>query len=226
MRFRDRRPTRTANRGGSAFHVLRRRSRVWPQQPVADLIRTPARPQRREASPVRHQHSQDLTDDGGRPARPFGASPRGGVSVCRYPLPFPAAQASFRDEVPGGPVGSITRAARRQMHPNQRAATSPMGFSASRRNQPRRSLARRLASPAPSAPRVSHPLSGFIPSRPRGSISRHIHPQAFGPPELLPLSQPLRLSTPSALVPSRSRLPPHRSVNASRGAATSELSSG
>jgi hypothetical protein len=87
----------------------------------------------------------------------------------------------------------------------QRTATPPMGFGASRRNQPRGSLARRLASPAPSALRVSHPLSGLIPSRPRGSVSRHIRPQAFGPPELFPLSQPLRLSTPSALLPSRSR---------------------
>jgi hypothetical protein len=84
-------------------------------------------------------------------------------------------------------------------------ATPPMGFGASRRNQPRGSLARRLASPAPSAPRVSHPLSGFIPSRPRGFVSRHFRPQAFGPPEPFPPSQPLRLSAPCALLPSRSR---------------------
>jgi len=38
----------------------------------------------------------------------------------------------------------------------------------------------RIASPTPSALRVSHPLSGFIPSSPRGFISRHIRPQAFG----------------------------------------------
>lgn len=34
----------------------------------------------------------------------------------------------------------------------------------------------RIASPTPSALRVSHSLSGFIPPTPRGSISRHIHP--------------------------------------------------
>jgi hypothetical protein len=48
-------------------------------------------------------------------------------------------------------------------------------FNAFRRNQMRRSL-RWIASPAPSAPRVSHPLSGFIPAHPRGYISSHIHP--------------------------------------------------
>lgn len=37
-------------------------------------------------------------------------------------------------------------------------------------------VARRLASPTPSAPRVSHSLSGFLPASPRGSISRHIRP--------------------------------------------------
>lgn len=34
----------------------------------------------------------------------------------------------------------------------------------------------RIASPTPSALRVSHSLSGFTPPTPRGSISRHIHP--------------------------------------------------
>jgi hypothetical protein len=33
-----------------------------------------------------------------------------------------------------------------------------------------------LASPAPSALRVSHPLSGLIPPGPRGFVSRHIRP--------------------------------------------------
>jgi len=41
-------------------------------------------------------------------------------------------------------------------------------------------VARRIASPAPSALRVSHPPSGFIPSQPRGLVSCHIRPQAFG----------------------------------------------
>lgn len=37
-------------------------------------------------------------------------------------------------------------------------------------------VTRRLASPTPSAPRVSHSLSGFLPANPRGSVSRHIRP--------------------------------------------------
>jgi hypothetical protein len=41
--------------------------------------------------------------------------------------------------------------------------------------EPGRSLYR-FASPAPSALRVSHPLSGLIPPWPRGSVSRHIRP--------------------------------------------------
>jgi hypothetical protein len=35
---------------------------------------------------------------------------------------------------------------------------------------------RRFTSPAPSALRVSHPLSGLIPPGPRGSVSHHIRP--------------------------------------------------
>jgi hypothetical protein len=38
----------------------------------------------------------------------------------------------------------------------------------------------RITTPTPSARRVSHPLSGFIPSKPRGFVSRHIRPQASG----------------------------------------------
>jgi hypothetical protein len=41
-------------------------------------------------------------------------------------------------------------------------------FVAFRRSQMRRSLTRWIASPAPSALRVSHPLSGLIPAHPRG----------------------------------------------------------
>jgi hypothetical protein len=41
--------------------------------------------------------------------------------------------------------------------------------------EPRRSL-RRFTSPAPSALRVSHPLSGLSPPGPRGFVSRHIRP--------------------------------------------------
>lgn len=37
-------------------------------------------------------------------------------------------------------------------------------------------VTRRFASPTPSALRVSHSLSGLIPSEPRGFISRHIRP--------------------------------------------------
>lgn len=37
-------------------------------------------------------------------------------------------------------------------------------------------VARRLTSPTPSALRVSHPLSGFIPQLPRGGLSRHCRP--------------------------------------------------
>jgi hypothetical protein len=105
--------------------------------------------------------------------------------------------------VPGGPPGSITRAARRWA-PEQRATTPSMGFGASRRNQPRGSLARRLTSPAPSAPRVSHPLSGLIPSGPRGFVSRHIRPQAFGLQSFSRSTSPPRLSARGALLPSRS----------------------
>jgi len=45
--------------------------------------------------------------------------------------------------------------------------------------EPGRSL-RRFTSPAPSALRVSHPLSGLSPPGPRGFVSRHIRPQDFG----------------------------------------------
>jgi hypothetical protein len=45
--------------------------------------------------------------------------------------------------------------------------------------EPRRSLCR-FASPAPSAPRVSHSLSGLSPPGPRGFVSRHIRPWDFG----------------------------------------------
>jgi hypothetical protein len=41
--------------------------------------------------------------------------------------------------------------------------------------EPRRSLCW-FTSPAPSALRVSHPLSGLIPPGPRGFVSRHIRP--------------------------------------------------
>jgi hypothetical protein len=41
--------------------------------------------------------------------------------------------------------------------------------------EPGRSLSR-FTSPAPSALRVSHPLSGLIPPGPRGFVSRHIRP--------------------------------------------------
>jgi len=41
--------------------------------------------------------------------------------------------------------------------------------------EPRRSLCR-FTSPAPSALRVSHPLSGLSPPGPRGFVSRHIRP--------------------------------------------------
>lgn len=54
-----------------------------------------------------------------------------------------------------------------------------MGFVASRRNEHRGSLCR-FTSPTPSALGVSHSLSGFIPSIPRGFVSRHFRPQASG----------------------------------------------
>jgi hypothetical protein len=54
-----------------------------------------------------------------------------------------------------------------------------MGFVASRRNQHRGSLCR-ITTPTPSALGVSHSLSGFIPSTPRGFVSRHFRPQASG----------------------------------------------
>lgn len=59
---------------------------------------------------------------------------------------------------------------------SRRFATPPLGFVAFRRNQRRRSLSCRFTSPTPSAPRVSHSLSGLIPPAPRGFISRHIRP--------------------------------------------------
>jgi hypothetical protein len=40
----------------------------------------------------------------------------------------------------------------------------------------RRSFMCRFASPTPSAPRVSHPLSGLIPPTPRGYVSSHFRP--------------------------------------------------
>jgi hypothetical protein len=55
------------------------------------------------------------------------------------------------------------------------STTPPLGFGPLRRFEPRRSLCR-FASPAPSALRVSHPLSGLIPPGPRGSVSRHFRP--------------------------------------------------
>jgi hypothetical protein len=53
--------------------------------------------------------------------------------------------------------------------------TTPLRFGSFRRLQPGRSLCR-FASPTPSALRVSHPLSGLIPPRPCGFVSRHIRP--------------------------------------------------
>jgi hypothetical protein len=72
---------------------------------------------------------------------------------------------------------------RRESHPKTGARRLAAGiedtfprFVAFRRNQVNRSLTRWIASPAPSAPRVSHPLSGLIPAHPRGCVSSHIHP--------------------------------------------------
>jgi hypothetical protein len=52
-----------------------------------------------------------------------------------------------------------------------------MGFGPFRRNRPKRSLVRWFASPAPSALRVSHPLSGLIPLGPCGFVSRRFRPR-------------------------------------------------
>lgn len=66
---------------------------------------------RRRAPAVRHQHSQGQTDDGGRPTRLFGATPKGGVSVCRLPLPTRRLKRAF---------GTRCRVVRRAPSPAQR----------------------------------------------------------------------------------------------------------
>ena len=58
--------------------------------------------------------------------------------------------------------------------------TPPMGFGPLRRFESRRSLCR-FTSPAPSALRVSHPLSGLSPPEPCGSVSRHFRPWGLLP---------------------------------------------
>ena len=59
-----------------------------------------------------------------------------------------------------------------------KSTTPPLGFGPLRRLESRRSLCR-FTSSAPSALRVSHPLSGLSPPGPRGFVSRHIHPWGF-----------------------------------------------
>jgi len=54
-------------------------------------------------------------------------------------------------------------------------ATPPLGFGSFQRNQLRWSEYS-VASAVPSALRVSHRLSGFLPPEPRGFVSRHIRP--------------------------------------------------
>lgn len=75
-------------------------------------------------------------------------------------------------------------------------------------------MTRRLTSPAPSAHRVSHPLSGLIPPWPRGFVSRHCRPSAYlgsRPSELLPHEQARCLSAPRySLVVDRVWTSPHQ----------------
>lgn len=158
------------------------------------------------APPARHRHSQDLTDDGGRPPVSSAPSAKEGVSVCRHPLHARLLESSQASCQVVRRASSL--ALRDDESTGAKNSDTSHGVRCLSTKSASRIVARRLASPAPSALRVSHPPSGFIPSRPRGSVSRHIRPQAFGPPEPFPPSQPLRLSTPSALLPSRSRLFP------------------
>jgi hypothetical protein len=81
---------------------------------------------------------------------------------------------------PSASTRSMTRDPKEAIHGSEPAvgvrATPPMGFGAFRRNQTRRSFSCRFTSPTPSALRVSHSLSGFIPPSPCGCVSNRIHP--------------------------------------------------
>jgi hypothetical protein len=128
----------------------------------------------------------------------FVASPptEAGIVAAKSPFRLPIAEAvSARRGTPGVPMQVLppkrfvsprsyrgappTRARPKRCASARHAAwdidDSSRGVRSPSASEPRRSL-RRFASPAPSALRVSHPLSGLSPPGPRGSVSRHIRP--------------------------------------------------
>jgi hypothetical protein len=102
----------------------------------------------------------------------------------------PRRTASPTSRVDGSPAATSRGPSDKPVH-QERPPALPEGRMPGSRSRSRRHLpevlclstesdvsivVRWIASPAPSALRVSHPLNGLIPTHPRGSISSHIHP--------------------------------------------------
>jgi hypothetical protein len=137
-------------------------------------------------------------------ARPFGGRSRDRKrSGADEATAFPQAAASDAARPPSRPKAETEKRVHEQpvmtttcgrrdnpIHQERRPAPSEDGWPAShsrnRRHLPEvlclsaesdaPIVARWIASPAPSALRVSHPLDGFVPAHPRGCISSHIRP--------------------------------------------------
>jgi hypothetical protein len=176
-----------------AFHVLRRHSRVSPQPSVC---RSPCPPPRVGRSSRIRASTKCRTAACQTGSNPKDRNRHGRAHRAREVASEEVAPAGFDGPKSGRePEGSHQTVPRRCHRPKPEsiaagAATdlpedrrpAPRSrdrrhlprFGAFQRNQMCRSLMRWIASPAPSAPRVSHPLSGLIPAHPRGCVSSRI----------------------------------------------------
>jgi len=162
-----------------AFHALGRHFRVSPQRPVTDLAsRFPHRQLSNESATGPYPPFANGLGDETVVDRPsFQHSPESKLWPTRtirsldWLLKRVAAQ-SRRAE----PADSIARGYADDGCAEAKNSDISHGVQCLPTKSASRIVTRRLASPTPSALRVSHPLSGLIPSKPCGFVSRHFRP--------------------------------------------------
>jgi hypothetical protein len=162
-----------------AFHALGRHFRVLPQRPVTDLAsRFPRRQLSNESATGPYPPFANGLGDETVVDRPsFQLSLESKLWSTRTIrslvwLPKRVAARSRRAE----PADSIARDYADDGCAEAKNSDTSHGVQCLPTKPASRIVTRRLASPTPSALRVSHPLSGLIPSKPCGFVSRHFRP--------------------------------------------------